>query len=520
MEGGSNIDRQKLIARNTMLLYCRMLLLLFVGLYTSRVVLGALGIDDYGIYNAVGGVVSIFSVVSAALTSAISRFLTFELGKADGSLRRLRAIFRNSMKIQLMMAGVIILLAETAGLWYLNTRMYIPDGRLTAANWVLQFSLATFAINLISIPFNAAIIAHEKMKAFAYIGVFEGLAKLAVAFLLLAAPTDRLVFYAALMCAVALMVRMTYGVYCRRMFEECRRGRNEAGEGGSEEAGSTSSLLRQMLSFAGWNFIGASSAVLRDHGGNLLLNAFCGTAINAARGVTTQLSSTVQAFVSNFMTALNPQITKSYAAGERDYTERLVFKGARLSFFLLLLISLPLLMNMDFVLGVWLKEVPPRAVSFAILTLIFAMSESLSNPLITLQLATGDIKKYQIIVGGLQLLNVPVSWILLANDMDPECVLVVAIALSQVCLFARLALLRKMAGLDAAGYLRTVYLRVIITCGFCLLLPLLAQPHLPGGWGGFIASGAICVLSCCLWIWAKGLETDEKDLIKEKLHIR
>lgn len=509
MEMESNIDRQKRIARNTMLLYCRMLLLMFVGLYTSRVVLGALGIDDYGIYNAVGGVVSIFSVISAALTSAISRFLTFELGRKDGSQARLRAIFRNSMKIQLMMVAAIIVLAETIGLWYLNSKMFIPDGRLTAANWVFQFSLLTFSINLVSIPFNAAIIAHEKMTAFAYIGIFEGLAKLAVAFLLLAAPLDRLIFYAFLMCAVALLVRLTYGIYCRRNFEECRKGE-------TQDAESTGAQLRQMLSFAGWNFIGASSAVLRDHGGNLLINFFCGTAVNAAKGVTMQLSSTVQAFVSNFMTALNPQITKSYASQDKDYVETLVFKGARLSFFLLLVLSLPLMLNMDFVLGVWLKNVPPRAASFAILTLIFAMSESLSNPLITLQLATGNIKKYQIIVGGLQLLNVPISWILLAHDFAPECVLVVAIVLSQICLFARLILLKDMAGLDPFSYLGKVYLRVIITCGFCLLVPFLLQSRLPGGWGGFLASSAICVASCCTWIWFKGLENDEKDMIIEK----
>lgn len=520
MEMESNIDRQKRIARNTMLLYCRMLLLLFVGLYTSRVVLGALGIDDYGIYNAVGGVVSIFSVVSAALTSAISRFLTFELGKPDSSARRLRLIFRNSMKIQTMMAGVIILLAETVGLWYLNTRMNIPDGRLTAANWVLQFSLLTFAINLISIPFNAAIIAHEKMKAFAYIGVFEGMAKLAVAFLLLVAPTDRLIFYAALMCAVALLVRMTYGIYCRKSFEECRRTVENSDGTPSDNTETTGSLLRQMLSFAGWNFIGASSAVLRDHGGNLLINAFCGTAVNAARGVTIQLSSTVQAFVSNFMTALNPQITKSYAAGDIEYTERLVFKGARLSFFLLMILSFPLMMNMDFVLSVWLKEVPPHASEFAMLTLIFAMSESLSNPLITLQLATGDIKKYQITVGGLQLLNVPISWALLARGTDPECVLMVAIALSQICLFARLALLRSMAGLDIRTYLKSVYVRVLMTAGLSIWIPILTQPHLPQGWGGFVTSCAICVALCCTWIWVYGLENDEKALIEEKIHRR
>lgn len=502
----TNSEKGRRIARNTMLLYCRMLLLLFVGLYTSRVVLGALGIDDYGVYNAVGGVVSLFAVVSSALTSAISRFLTFELGKPDSSESRLRQVFRNSLKIQFMMAGIIILLAESVGVWFLNAKMSIPDGRMSAANWVLQFSILTFAINLISIPFNAAIIAHERMKAFACIGIFEGIAKLGVAFLLLAAPFDRLVYYAMLMCVVALLVRLAYGAFCKRNFEECS-GRNESNDGTMEQ-------FRQMLSFAGWNFIGASSAVLRDHGGNILINLFYGPAVNAARGITTQLSGAVQGFVNNFMTAMNPQITKAYASDDRDYMMTLVFKGARLSYLMLLFLSLPLIVNMDFVLNIWLKEVPPHAANFVTLALFFAMSESLSNPLITVQLATGDIKKYQIIVGGLQLLNVPVSWALLAMGQAPECVLIVAIVLSQVCLFARLALLKKMAGLNVWKFVLQVYLVVVPTTVVCFI-PFI-RSEAADTWASFLIKSAIAVVFSLFMIWM-ALEKDEKDYIKNKL---
>jgi len=509
MDIETNSEKGKRIARNTLLLYCRMLLLLFVGLYTSRVVLDALGIDDYGVYNAVGGVVAFFSVVSSALTSAISRFITFELGKPDSSVARLRQIFRNSVKIQFMMAGVIILLAETVGVWFLNAKMNIPVGRMGAANCVLQFSILTFAINLVSIPFNAAIIAHEKMKAFAYIGIFEGMAKLGVAFLLLAAPFDRLVYYAMLMCIVALLVRLAYSIFCRRSFEECS-GRNESEDG-------TMDQLKQMLSFAGWNFIGASSAVLRDHGGNLLINVFCGPAVNAAKGVTTQLSGAVQGFVNNFMTAMNPQITKAYAGNDRNYMMTLVFKGARLSYFMLLFLSLPLIVNMDFVLDIWLKEVPPHAANFVILALFFAMSESLSNPLITVQLATGDIKKYQIIVGGIQLLNVPIAWALLAMGCEPECVLIVAIVLSQVCLFARLFLLKKMVGFNVWKYILDVYVRVVLVTFGCFVPRITTQAMAGDSWGSFFVSACICCLISLILIWAGGLEDDEKTYIKNKL---
>jgi len=512
--------RGKRLAKNTLMLYCRMVFLLLVGLYTSRVVLAQLGQDDFGVYNAVGGVVALFAVISGALSSAISRFLTFEMGRTDSSEARLRQIFRSSVKIQLIIGAAVIVLVELAGVWFMNAKMTIPEGRLAAANWVLQFSIITFVINLLSVPFNAAIIAHERMKAFAYIGIFEGLAKLGVAFLLAAAPVDKLVWYALLMCAVAVAVRIAYSIYCHRCFPECRRGEI------AEEGENTGSMMKQMFSFAGWNFIGASSAVLRDHGGNILINVFCGPAVNAARGLTTQLSGAVQGFVTNFMIALNPQITKAYAAGDKEYLMKIVFKGAKFSFFLLLMISLPLIMNMDFVLRLWLKNVPDHTASFVILALLFAMSESLSNPLVTTQLATGKIKKYQIIVGGLQLLNVPISWLLLALGLAPEYVLVTAIALSQVCLFARLILLQQMVGLNAGDYITDVYIRTVPLLAISLSVMYLFQYRLGadwavwtslGGWGGFLLSSIVCLAWSVIAINSLGLTKEERKAIKERI---
>ena len=341
-----------------------------------------------------------FSVLSGSLSTAISRFITYELGK--GNKENLNKIFSSAVTIQFGLAGIIILLAETIGIWFLNIKMNIPEVRMEAANWVFQFSILTFAINLISVPYNASIIAHEKMSAFAYISILEAVGKLTIAYLITISPIDKLIFYAILMCAVALVVRLTYGNYCKRHFSEC-----------TYHFSWDKLLLKQMFGFAGWNFIGASSAILRDQGGNVVINLFCGPTVNAARGIAFQVNNAVNQFVTNFMTALNPQITKSYASGDKEYMMTLIFQGARLSFYMLFLLSLPILVNTHYILTLWLKMVPEHAIAFVQLTLIFALSESISQPLITAMLATGKIRNYQIIVGGLQMMNLPVSYILL-----------------------------------------------------------------------------------------------------------
>ena len=344
------------IAKNTVMLYMRTLLTMFVSLYTSRVVLRALGIMDYGVYNAVGSTVAMFSVLSGSLSSAISRFITFELGR--GNIAKLKRVFSTAIIVQLILALVIVLVAETIGLWFLNHKMVIPPERLLAARWVYQFSIITFVVGLISVPYNAAIIAHEKMATFAYIGIFEALAKLGVAFAISTAQCDRLILYGLLLMGIAVTVRFIYGVYCKRRFEECTyRFVYDKG------------LLKEMTSFAGWNFIGASSAVLRDQGGNIILNIFGGAAVNAARGFAIQISTAIQSFVQNFMTALNPQITKSYANGNHEYMMSLIFRGARFSYYILLLLSLPVIINADYILRLWLVDVPDHTTAFVQLVL-------------------------------------------------------------------------------------------------------------------------------------------------------
>ena len=426
-------SRTRRIARNTLMLYIRMFALLLVGLYTSRVVLEALGENDYGIYNVVGGVVAMFTIISGALNSAVSRFITFEMGKSLGA--RLNEVYSSAVTIQFILALIVAVVAEPVGLWFIENEMTIDPVRIPAARWVLHLSLFAFVVNLMSVPQMASITAHEKMSAYAAIGVMDGLLRLAVAFMIMRSPIDRLVYYAALMAVVVFIVRMAYGIYCRRHFPECRF-----------RPVFDKMLIKEMFSFAGWNFIGVSAGVLRDQGGNILVNIFYGTAVNAARGIAVQLNSAVQGFVTNFMTAVNPQITKSYASGDTDYMFSLIRRSSRMSFCLLFIIALPILFNTEYLLSIWLKEVPEHTVLFVRLFLVFALCESVSNPLITAQLATGRIRNYQLVVGGLMLMNIPVSYLFLKQGAAAEVTVVVAIVISLVCLAARLIMLRGMIG--------------------------------------------------------------------------
>lgn len=492
------------IAKNTLLLYVRMLFMMAVSLYTSRVVLQTLGVEDFGIYNVVGGVVAMFSVISGSLSAAISRFITYELGKGDKD--KLIRIFSSSVTIQLGLGLVILILAEAIGVWFLNAKMTIPLSRIYAANWVFQLSILTFIINLISVPYNAAIIAHEKMSAFAYISIFEAVAKLLIVYMLLWSPFDKLIFYAILMASVALIIRFIYGYYCKRHFEECTYHFIFDRE-----------LLKKMFGFAGWNFIGAASAVLRDQGGNIVINLFCGPAVNAARGIAYQVNSAIHGFVSNFMMALNPQITKSYAAGDKEYMMTLINQGARLSFYILLLLSLPVVINVHYILMLWLKTVPEHTTLFVQLVLIFAMSESISNPLVTAMLATGNIRNYQIVVGGLQMLNLPISYILLRYGFIPETVLIVAICISQCCLAARLYMLRGMIGLSVREYLSKVYLNVLAVTALSAVIPCISSYYLSETFLNFIIICVVSVICTFTVIYLVGCNRKERQFILSKI---
>lgn len=494
----------KRIAKNTLLLYVRMLFMMLVSLYTSRVVLEALGVEDYGIYNVVGGVVAMFSMLSGSLSSAISRFITFELG--TGNKEKLARVFSSSVTVQIGLSAIVLILAETVGLWFMNSKMVIPENRIYAANWVYQLSLLTFVINLISIPYNATIIAHERMSAFAYISIFEAVSKLTTAYCIVISPIDRLILYAVMLATIAIIIRLIYGIYCKKRFSEC-----------TYRFMYDHDLLKQMFGFAGWNFIGASSALLRDQGGNIVINLFCGPTVNAARGIAFQLNAAIHSFVTNFMTALNPQITKSYASSDHQYMMTLLFQGARLSYYILLLLSLPVIINTHYILQLWLGQVPEHTVMFVQLVLVFGMSESISNPLITAMLATGKIRNYQLVVGGFQMLNLPMSYVLLRLGAIPETVLIVAIVISQFCLVSRLYMLRGMIELKVRDFINKVYFNVIMVTMLSAIIPVALASTFEDNIWNFVASCVIAVASTLLVEFYVGCTIKERQFVLSKV---
>ena len=493
----------KRIAKNTLLLYVRMLLTMLVSLYTSRVVLNALGVEDFGIYNVVGGVVAMFSILSGSLSTAISRFITFELGK--GNEKRLNEIFSSAVSIQIALAIAAAIIAELIGVWFLNAQMNIPAERMIAANWVFQFSILAFGINLISIPYNACIIAHEKMSAFAYISILEIIGKLLIALLIVVSPIDKLIFYAILMCIISLIIRFVYAHYCKRHFSEC-----------TIHLVYDKQLLKEMFSFAGWNFIGSTSVVLRDQGGNIMLNLFFNTTVNAARGIANQVYNAIFSFVTNFMMALNPQITKSYATGDYEYMMKLIYKGSRFSCYLLFLLSLPILINTEYILTIWLKTVPEHSVLFVQLILIFSLSEAISKPLITAQLATGNIRNYQLVVGGLQMLNLPFAYVALKLGGPPESIFIIAIIISQSCLYSRLYMLRNMIGLSARAFIKNVYSNILLVCLVSSLMPIWISYSTENNFTNFIITSLTAVLSCGFSILFIGCNKEERIFFKHK----
>lgn len=503
-------ENNKRIAKNTLMLYARMLLVMFVSLYTSRVVINSLGISDYGIYNVIGGFVTMFSIFYVTVSGAISRFITVNLGTGD--IEKLKRVFSTSIVIQLIIIAVIVILLESFGLWFINNKMVIPQERLDAANWVFQLSVVTIAISCWSIPYNAAIVAHEKMNIFAFVGIFEAISKLTIAFAIVYNPFDKLVYYAFLIMLLSVIVRIIYGIYCKKHFEEC-----------DGRLCFDKKLLCQMFGFSGWNFVGSSAAIIRDQGGNVVLNLFCGPTVNAARGIAMSVNSAVSGFATNFMTAINPQIMKSYANEDWDYLKMLVCQSARLSFYILFLLGLPIIITTPYLLKIWLGIVPDYAITFTRLILIFSMSESLASSLGTALLANGNIKNYQLLVGGVNLLNIPLSYLFLKIGFAPEVTIIIAIFLSVICEFLRLFLLKKYINFQVRYFIRNIYMNVILVSVSAFFIPVLFLRIFPIiDLPTFIAGGFISIVSALFSILFIGCNKNDRELIynivQNKLH--
>lgn len=458
----ANQVNNKLIAKNTIVLYIRTLFVMLISLYTSRVVLETLGVEDYGIYQVVGGIVAMFSVISSSLSNAISRFLTFEIGNGDKI--RLENIFSTSISIQIFISFIVLILSEVIGVWFIETKMQIPFDRIDIAKWVFHFSLFTFCINLLSVPYNACIIAHERMNAFAYIGVFEAVMKLAICYMIKLSFVDKLFSYALLMTLLALSIRIIYGVYCKRHFEECR-----------VKAGFDKDIFKEMIGFSGWSFFNNTAYILNGQGINMLMNVYFGVIVNAARGIAIQVEGAVLQFVNNFTTAINPQITKSYASGDIENMHRLVCRGAKFSYYSMLFLALPIILEAEQILRIWLVEVPNYTVKFVQLSLIMGLCDSIGNSGYTACMATGKLKKYSLVITSVAILEFPLAWTIFSIGGAPTYAYYIYIIIKISILIIRAFLLENMVGLKVKTYIKDVFSPIILTTVVAVLAPLLVS---------------------------------------------
>jgi O-antigen/teichoic acid export membrane protein len=494
-------SNDKRIAKNTLFLYIRMLLIMAVTLYTSRVVLKTLGIEDFGIYNVVGGVIVMFAFINSAMSAATQRFLTYEMG--TGNTNKLKTIFSTSVIIHSIIAFIILVLGETVGLWFLENKMNIPDSREDAAFWVYQLSVVSCIVGIISLPYNATIIAYEKMSVFAYISMFDAVGRLLTAYLLLMATGDRLITYALLICLVQVLVRLIYGWYCKRYFKEVRFAFLW-----------DKKVFREMLSFSGWNMIGGFASVLSIQGVDILLNIFFGPAVNAAKGISNQVQMAVNSFCANFQTAVNPQITKYYAAGDIRYVHNLIFRSSRFSFYIVLVLSLPILLEADYILKLWLKTVPDYSVIFVQLSMVVSLLSVFANPLIIGSFATGKIRKLLIAVGLTNCGTVPLTYVFLKLGGLPWVVLLTQIIIVLIAFGIMLRITGKQLNFSILAYFKHSLAQPMATLAICLPLIYIVKFCMTASFLRLVAVSLASVVVVGPVVFTVGINRTEKNMIR------
>lgn len=420
----------KRIVKNTFMLYMRQVLIMLVGLYTVRVVLKTLGIEDYGVYNVVSGAVTMFSFLTGAMAVGSQRFFSFYIGKND--YQHLKKVFHNTLTIYIFLSSVIILLGESLGYWFINNKLVIPEDRLFAANCIFQISILSFVFSMMSAPFIAIIMSHEDMNIFARIGIIEVFFKLAIVFVLILSPFDKLITYGLLLFMISVIIFLLYFLYCTRKYKEC-----------TFKLEYNKPIINEIAGFSSWNLFGNFAWIIKNQGTSFMLNIFFGPAINAAQNLAIQIRSVVNTFASNFMSAVQPQIVKSYAKNEYEKMFMLMSSASKMSFILMAIISIPVILNLDFFLNIWLVKVPDYATAFTKILLVEASLEAMSTPTASVNQATGRIKYYQMIIGILGLLNLPVSYCFLRLGYDPDSVYVISLLLQIAIILHRALYLRN-----------------------------------------------------------------------------
>lgn len=494
-------NNNKRIAKNTLLLYFRMLFMMGIALYTNRVVLDKLGVEDFGIYNVVGGIVVMLGFLSGCMSNSVQRFLSYELGKNNKN--RVNRVFNVSLTVHVCISIVILIAMETVGLWFLNNKMNIPVSRMNAANWVFQCSIITMMFTVVQVPYNAIIISKEKMGIYAYISILEVSLKLIVVYLLCISSIDKLKLYAILIMIVTIGILLVYRVYCVKRFEEARFCFIKDGK-----------LFKEIISFSGWNMLSEIAWTFTGPGVNILLNIFYGPAINAARGLAEQVNGAVSRFVQNFQTAVNPQLIKMYAAEEYENMKILLFRSTRFSFYLLFALSLPLIIEMDFILHLWLKNVPMYTIEFCQLILVYSLVSVNSTLLPKIVWANGNIRRYQIVVSVILFLNFPLSYFLLVCGLSPLATTYLAIVIQLVIIRVRLHLVSKIVSLSKKQYLKEVIIKNFEVAVVSFIIPYCIKYILNESFISSIVIMIVSFLSVLISTYILGLQNQEKLFVK------
>jgi len=486
------------------MLYIRMFFIMIISLYTSRVVLEVLGVTDFGIYNIVGNIIILFSFLQTSMTSSTQRFLTFELGKKKEDAQ-FNKVFSTGINAHLTIVVLVMLLAETVGLWFLNYKMNIPAERMATANWIYQFTLISFCFQTIQTPYTASIIAYEKMSIFAFVSIFESLFSLAAVLLLVWMPGDKLFYYGLLTIGVSVTVFFAYKIICNLKLPGC-----------NYRSIWDKALYKKLMTFSGWSLFGQIALVSATQGVGILLNVFYSVTVNAAMGVAMQVNKAISAFVNSFQTAFKPQITKSYVSSNFEDLHQLIFQSAKFSFFLLFLLAVPVISSMEILLSWWLVEVPQYAAGFSTLFIITTLIDSLGGPLWIAVFATGNIKKYQITISCFLLSDVLFSYLALKMGAAPPTVLLVKIFVYLFVFIIRIFFASRACNFSPTLFIKKVLVPALLVAGISIPIPVLTCSHITNLKEAIVFS-LLYVLIIILAIFAVGLNKRERNFLLTKL---
>lgn len=500
-----NKDNSTRVAKNTGIMFGRMILLVGLGLFTSREVLCILGVSDFGVYNLVGTIVVMFSFLQNALNNATSRYITYDLGRGDTS--QLNKTFSMSVNSEVLLAIVIVILTESVGPWFIEYKLNIPEGRRFAAHCVFQISLLNCLIGLIRTPFNSTIIAHERFDYFAYSSIIEAAAKLIIVYMLTISSIDKLITYALLQTAVSIAIFLWMLIYCRHHFQETHY-----------KYYWDMSMLKALSKYSGLSLLVnmVDMAVIQSFG--IFFNLFSGVVANAAMGIANQVNSQLNNFLGNFSQSYRPQIIKSYASGDKQYFMNLLFSAGKMAYFLYFALAFPIMLNIDYLLHLWLEQVPQNTGLFVCLIIGYTLLDSFSEPLWCSVHATGNLKVHQLLMGGIKLMNIPISYCLLKMGMPVYIVLVVYVAMNLLCTTTRIWWMTHLINLNASAYCREVIWNIVKVTAISVPVPLITNILCPNRLFNLFVTTLVFFIIYVFTVYKLALNQKELRLIKEGMN--